>query len=77
MSIHPTLKRFTLLLLLLAATSAARAISIPDSLNYTFRLGYNIGGTAPVGIPATIRSMNSYDFQPNVKIGRASCRERV
>lgn len=69
MSIHPTLKRFTLLLLLLAATSAARAISIPDSLNYTFRLGYNIGGTAPVGMPATIRSMNSYDFQPNVTVG--------
>ena len=36
---------------------------------YTARLGLNIGGTAPVGMPATIRSMNSYKIQPNFTLG--------
>lgn len=42
---------------------------LPDSLNYTFRAGYNIGGTAPLGMPATIRGLNSYDLQPNFSLG--------
>lgn len=61
-------KIFTLALSLTTAM-ASWGISIPDSLNYSFRMGYNIGGTAPVGMPATIRSLNSYDLQPNVTIG--------
>ena len=61
-------KIFSLVLLLTIAISMW-GISLPDSLNYTFRIGYNIGGTAPVGMPATIRKLNSYDFQPNVSLG--------
>ena len=45
------------------------AVHIPDSLNYTVRLGYNIGGTAPVGMPATIRSMNKYKLEANFSLG--------
>ena len=52
-------KIFSLVLLLTFAISMW-GISLPDSLNYTFRIGYNIGGTAPVGMPATIRKLNSY-----------------
>lgn len=36
---------------------------------YTARFGYNIGGTAPIGMPATIRSMNKYKMQPNFSLG--------
>lgn len=59
--------------LLTAATIAACAISahaagITDSLNYNVRLGYNIGGTAPVGMPATIRKLNEYHVKSNVSL---------
>ncbi len=37
--------------------------------NYTARLGLNVGGTAPIGMPATIRSMNKYKLQPNFTLG--------
>lgn len=33
------------------------------------RLGYSIGGTAPLGIPATIRSLDKFILQPNVSFG--------
>ncbi|MBR1934991.1 MAG: PorT family protein [Muribaculaceae bacterium] len=33
------------------------------------RVGYNIGGNAPLPMPATIRSLNSYTLQPNVSFG--------
>lgn len=48
---------------------AGMGLSLPDSLQYSIRLGYNIGGTAPIGLPATIRSLNSYNIQPNFLLG--------
>lgn len=42
---------------------------IPTDVNYTVRLGYNIGGTAPLGMPATIRKMNKFKIQPNFTLG--------
>lgn len=33
------------------------------------RLGYSIGGTAPLGIPAEIRKLNKFILQPNVSFG--------
>ena len=42
--------------------------SMPDSVNYTIRLGYSIGGTMPIGMPATIRGMNSYKPQSNLML---------
>lgn len=42
---------------------------LPDGLSYKVRLGYNIGGTSPLGMPATIRSLNSYKIQPNFLLG--------
>ena len=59
------MKKLITLAALLAFAISTWGISLPDSLNYTFRIGYNIGGTAPVGMPATIRKLNSYDFQPD------------
>ena len=63
------MKRIILSIAFVAITVSTWAFSLPDSLNYTFRIGYNIGGTAPVGMPATIRKLNSYDFQPNITLG--------
>ena len=41
------------------------------------RLGYAVGGTAPIGMPATIRGLNSYSLRPNLSVGidvsRAMC----
>jgi len=39
--------------------------------NYTYyaRIGYNIGGTAPIGMPASIRTLHSYTLQPNFSLG--------
>ena len=47
----------------------ASANSLLDSLEYDMRLGYCIGGTAPVNMPATIRSLNDYSFQRNFSLG--------
>ncbi len=33
------------------------------------RVGYNIGGTAPLSVPATIRSIDSFRLTPSVMIG--------
>lgn len=63
------MKKITILTLLMTLALTASAISLPDSLNYTVRLGYNIGGTAPIGMPATIRKMNKFYFKPNFSLG--------
>lgn len=48
---------------------SANASNILDSLEYDMRLGYCIGGTAPINMPSTIRSLNSYSFQRNFSLG--------
>lgn len=54
---------------LAATTASAGARLIPTDLNYSVRLGYNIGGTAPIGMPASIRGMNSFYVRPNILLG--------
>ena len=42
----------------------------PDGgLQLKARVGYNIGGTAPIGLPATIRSIDAYRLTPSVMAG--------
>ncbi len=36
---------------------------------YYARLGYDLGGTAPIGMPATIRTFHSYSLRPNFTLG--------
>lgn len=57
-----------LLLLTAGLQASALSISLPK-MTYTARLGYNIGGTAPIGMPASIRSMNKYYLQSNFTLG--------
>ena len=40
-----------------------------DSLQLRARAGYNIGGTAPVPLPETIRSIDSYSLTPSFMVG--------
>ena len=46
----------TLLLVAFVGLQETLAIDIFGDLRYMVRLGYSLGGTAPVGMPATIRS---------------------
>lgn len=55
--------------LTIAMSLPTMAISLTDSLDYTVRLGYNIGGTAPIDMPASIRSMDKFYIQPNMLLG--------
>jgi len=40
-----------------------------DGWQLKARVGYNIGGTAPLGIPATIRSLEAYHLTPSIMVG--------
>lgn len=53
----------------LLSLQCAQATNIFSHLEYRARIGYNLGGTAPIGMPATIRSLDSYKLQANSIIG--------
>ena len=63
------MRKTILTMLLGVATVTASAECLSDSWECTARLGYNIGGTAPIGMPATIRSLNKYTLKANVSLG--------
>lgn len=62
-------KKILSLLVLAATTLSAHAGGILDNLQYDLRAGYNIGGTAPMGMPASIRSLDAYRLTPSVMVG--------
>jgi len=66
MSIKRTL---TAALAALFLTGNAAAEGFLDNLTYNLRLGYSVGGTSPIGMPATIRSLDSYKLTPSVTMG--------
>ena len=53
----------------LLAQGKAMAGNFVDNLQLKARVGYNIGGTAPLGLPATIRSLDSYKLTPSLMVG--------
>lgn len=53
----------TLLLTCLSATAGNEMLQIKA------RVGYELGGTAPLGIPATIRSIDAYRLTPSLMVG--------
>lgn len=61
-------KTFIVSALLLGSISMS-AQSFFSDVRVDARLGYNIGGTAPIGMPASIRKLNSFSLQPNLQIG--------
>lgn len=40
-----------------------------DSLDVKLRVGYNIGGTAPLGLPASIRNIDAFRMTPSLAVG--------
>lgn len=59
---------FTGILALLAST-LSKADSWDDDLQVKARAGYSIGGTAPIGMPETIRSIDAYKLTPSFMFG--------
>lgn len=55
-----------LLAICMVCSSAAMA---QDDINIEARLGYTIGGTMPLEMPASIRGLNAYTPQPNFQLG--------
>lgn len=47
----------------------SKAGNLSDSLQMRARVGYNVGGTAPIGIPATIRSIDAFRLTPSFMAG--------
>lgn len=59
----------TLTLAVVGALQAWCGNNLWHDYSYYARLGYCLGGTAPVGMPATIRSLHSYTLRPNFTLG--------
>lgn len=53
----------------LFVSNNATAGNLPENLELKARVGYSIGGTAPLGIPATIRSIDAFRLTPSVMAG--------
>ncbi len=60
---------FSIILLATLMPCKVMAGSFIDDLQMRARLGYNIGGTTPLGLPNTIRSIDSYSLTPSFMIG--------
>ena len=58
---------FTSLLILSSASCWSQ--SFFNDIKVSARAGYNVGGTQPVGLPASIRKLNSYTVKSNYVIG--------
>ncbi len=65
-----TMKKTLLIAVLaLAACIQARPSNFTDSLSYEIRLGYSVGGTMPIGMPATIRGLDRFNLEASVSLG--------
>jgi len=53
----------------LLIAQSAKAQDEQGKIEVKARVGYNIGGTAPLGMPATIRSIESFRLTPNFMVG--------
>ncbi len=62
-------KRLILPLCLACLWTTIGAHTVLDGVKLYARLGYNLGGTSPIGLPSTIRSLESYKLCNNSVIG--------
>lgn len=63
--------RKILVSVILAFTCSAASLAggLPDGLGLKVRAGYSVGGTAPLEMPAAIRSFDDYRLTPSVMVG--------
>lgn len=64
-----TISAIFIIVLCAMTTLTARAENFISDIKCNFRFGYMIGGTAPVGMPASIRSLDTYRLEPNITLG--------
>lgn len=57
------------IVLIASSTLQTWSYSWWEDTNINARLGYSIGGTAPLDMPATIRKLNSYSPRTNIQVG--------
>ena len=60
---------YILMAMAFMALTAVAQTTLLDNMSFYWRIGYSIGGNAPLPMPATIRSLNKYSLQPNMSIG--------
>ena len=66
------MKRNIIYIILVAAsllTGCPAQAGTPEGLQLKARAGYSIGGTSPIPIPETIRSLDSYSLTPSFMVG--------
>lgn len=68
-------RTFITALLFVSAALGAGAAGLLHDLSYKVRLGYNLGGTAPVGMPATIRGLDRFTPKVAYTIGADAFRQ--
>jgi len=61
--------RLTALICTLLLSVSASAEGLFDDVELKARVGYSIGGTAPLSMPATIRSIEAFHLTPNFLVG--------
>lgn len=63
------MKKIILAIAVVLTSLSAGAMDLITNADINVRLGYGIGGTMPLGMPATIRHLNSYKMQFNPSLG--------
>ena len=66
------MKRLSIIILsVLFSATAVWSVEHEGQSSWTLkgRVGYSIGGTAPIGMPATIRKLNKFELKPNFSLG--------
>ena len=63
-----TIIAITIIMLTFGMVGTVKAVSL-DSLQLRARAGYNIGGTSPLPLPESIRSIDSYSLTPSFMVG--------
>lgn len=62
------MRNITITLLLACMCLHIEASSFLKDVKLNTRIGYNLGGTAPIGLPASIRSLDAYKLRNNLLI---------
>lgn len=60
---------FLTLILTFFAACPSKAWKVFEDVHMKARLGYSIGGTTPIGLPSTIRGIESFRLTPNFLVG--------
>ncbi len=63
------MKRHVIIAILLLTVALPRLRASDSEWIYTGRLGFSVGGTAPMGMPATIRELNSFKLKASYSVG--------